>query len=83
MDEGKLIVFGGSTVNVDDTSDCYEFDTETYQIQKVSSLKVSNVFVNNPLFYGNQVFALGNEYYVKQRKIHRYDVLKDEWSVVY
>ena len=65
IDEGKLIVFGGSDINVDDTSNCYEFDSDTYEIKQISPLQVSHVFVNYPFFYGNQVFALGNEYYVK------------------
>lgn len=83
VDEGKLIIFGGSDINVEDTSSCYEFDSETYSIKKIADLVIPHVFVNYPFFYGNQVFALGNEYYVKQWKIQRYDIEKNEWSVIY
>ena len=32
IEEGKVMIFGGSDINVDDTSNCFLFDTDTYDI---------------------------------------------------
>lgn len=65
IDEGKLIIFGGSDINVEDSYNCFKFDTENYKMEKVASLEKAHVFVNIPFLFGKCVFALGNEYYVK------------------
>lgn len=41
---------------------------------KTKDLAKPHVFVNNPFLYGNYVYAIGNEYYVKNRNIHRFDI---------
>ena len=50
---------------------------------KSGILAKANVFINNPFLYGDEVYALGNKYYVKNRHIHRYNIKDKLWSVVF
>ncbi len=79
----KILVFGGSDVNVEDSKDCYIFDSEDYNLEKINSLKKAHVFVTSPFLHGNYVFAVGNEYYVKSRNVHRFDIRTMQWEIVF
>ena len=36
-----------------------------------------------PFMYGNYVYAIGNEYYMKNRSLHRYVIDKKEWEIIF
>ena len=78
----QIIVFGGSDHDVKDSKECYVFDCESFEIRKIGGLRKPNVFVFVPFLYGNNVYAIGNEYYVKRKTIHRFDIRKMEWEIV-
>ncbi len=80
---GKILIFGGSDVAIEDSNNAYLFDIQDYSLKKIDSLKKAHVFVANPFLYGNYVFAIGNEYYVKSRNIHRYNIKKKKWEIVF
>ena len=80
---GQIIVFGGSDSSVHDTSTTYIFEFPEFRVEKIGSLKKAHVFVNTPFVYGDHVFAIGNEYYVKNRNIHRFSISKHEWDLIY
>lgn len=80
---GKIIVFGGSDSSIHDTSMTYVFNCSDSRVERVGSLKKAHVFVTTPFVYGCFVFAIGNEYYVKNRNIHRFNILTYEWDLIY
>ena len=83
IDVNKVLVFGGSDINVEDSKESYVFNAENYCIEKCANLKKAHVFVTSPFLHGNFVFAVGNEYYVKTRNVHRYDISQDKWDIVF
>jgi hypothetical protein len=80
---GRILVLGGSDASIEDSKHSYVFHTEDYMLEKTSSLKKAHVFVSAPFMHGNHVFAVGNEYYVKSRNIHRFNISKLEWEIVF
>lgn len=42
----------------------------------------AQVFVTPPFFYGKNIYAMGNEYYLKQRYLHKYNLDTDEWKIL-
>ena len=83
IQKGEIIVFGGSDVNVEDSKDSFILQTDENKLVKSGDLKKPHVFVSAPFVYGNFVFAVGNEYYVKTRNVHRYDIAKGTWDIVF
>lgn len=81
--KGEIIVFGGSDINVEDSRHSFIIKFDENKIEKGCDLKKPHVFVSTPFVYGNFLFAVGNEYYVKERTIHRYDIQKDAWDIVF
>ena len=79
----QILIFGGSDASIEDSHKSYLFDTDTYSIVKTADLKKAHVFVAAPFVHGNYVFAVGNEYYVKGRNIHRFNIEKAEWDIVF
>ena len=79
----KLLIFGGSDATIEDSSNSYIFNVETRVMEKTAPLKKAHVFVSPPFFQGGYVFAVGNEYYVKSRSIHRFNVEKLEWEIIF
>jgi hypothetical protein len=80
---GRILIFGGSDASIEDSKHSYVFNTDDYKLEKTSSLKKAHVFVSAPFLHGNHVFAVGNEYYVKTRNIHRFNIDKLEWEIVF
>ena len=83
LKKNEIIIFGGSDVNVEDSRDTYVFKAKECQLVKVDDLRKPHVFVSAPFIYGNYVFAVGNEYYVKTRNIHRFDIKRGKWEIIF
>lgn len=83
IEEDKVLVFGGSDSNVKDTANSYVFNVDNHQLEKTEPLKRAQVFIAAPVMYGSNVYAIGNEYYVKSRSLNRYNIPKKEWSIIY
>lgn len=81
--KNEIIIFGGSDVNVEDSSDTYIFKAREGELVKAADLIKPHVFVSAPFVYGNYVFAIGNEYYVKSRNIHRFDIKRNKWEIIF
>ena len=77
-----LLIFGGSDLNIEDSKNSFIFTPSDLRIEKIDNLKKPQVFVNCPIFNGHYVYAPGNEYYVKSRNIHRFDVNALKWDIV-
>ena len=80
---GEIIVFGGSDVNVEDSKESFILKPEENRLEKSGDLQKPHVFVSSPFVYGNHVFAVGNEYYVKTRNVHRYNIQRGTWEIVF
>ena len=83
VQRGEIIVFGGSDVNVEDSKESFILKADEVKLVKSGDLKKPHVFVSAPFVYGNHVFAVGNEYYVKTRNVHRYNIQKGTWDIVF
>lgn len=83
LDEKRVIVFGGSDSQITDSDFCYTFDVEENKIERIDSLKKSQVFVCLPFSYGDNIYAIGNEYYVKNRNLHRFNRKKMGWDLIF
>lgn len=79
----RILIFGGSDSTNEDSNAAYVFRPSTRVFEKASPLRKGHVFVNAPFLHGNQVFAVGNEYYVKSRKIQRFDLDRGEWDLLF
>jgi len=53
------------------------------RIEKKTDLKKAQVFVASPFLYGGYVYAIGNEYYMKNRNIHRFSLSKNDWEFIF
>lgn len=80
---GTILIFGGSDANIEDSKQSYLFHCESFRLEKASQLKKPHVFVSASFLHGNYVFAVGNEYYVKNRNIHRFNIELNEWEIVF
>lgn len=80
--EDKILVFGGSDLQIEDSKNSYVFTPSNLRITKTGPLKKPQVFVNSPFVNGNYVYAPGNEYYVKSRNIHRFNIKTMVWDIV-
>lgn len=80
---GQILLFGGSDLSVEDSAVSYVFHAAEGHFERVGSLKKGHVFVYLPFAYGNNVFAVGNEYYVKSRNIHRYNITTKKWEILF
>jgi hypothetical protein len=78
-----ILIFGGSDANIEDSRQSYLFDSETLKLVKTGPLKKPHVFVSGSFLHGRNVFAVGNEYYMKTRSIHRFSIEKGEWDIVF
>lgn len=83
IDEDRILIFGGSDHRVRDSQSSYIFNTIDYSIEKTDDLKSPQVFVANPVCYGSHVYAVGNEYYVKNRSLNRFNTERLEWSIIF
>ena len=79
----KILIFGGSEASIEDSRNSYIFNTEDFNLEKTGPLKKAHVFVAAPFLHGNSVYAVGNEYYVKSRNVHRYNIEKEEWEIIF
>ena len=83
ISESQILIFGGSDAHIKDSASSLIFNVGDYSIEKRSDLKKAQVFVNSPFLYKNHVYALGNEYYMKHRNLHRFSVEKNEWEIIF
>lgn len=80
---GKILVFGGTDSSTEDSERSFLFSPLEGRFEKVGSLKKPHVFVSLPFLHGNNVFAVGNEYHVKNRNIHRFDIEAGSWEILF
>lgn len=80
---GTILIFGGSDANIEDSGQSYLFDCESFKLERTNALKKPHVFVSASFLYGSNVFAVGNEYYVKNRNIHRFNIETNQWEIVF
>lgn len=83
IEEDKLLVFGGSDSRVKDTANSYIFNATDYSLEKTDDLKRPQVFVAGPVCFGRKIYAIGNEYYVKNRSLNRFHIDRREWSIIF
>lgn len=83
ISEDKILIFGGSDAHIKDSASSLIFNVKDYSIEKRSDLKKAQVFVNSPFLYKNHVYALGNEYYMKHRNLHRFSIERNEWEIIF
>lgn len=83
ISEEEVLIFGGSDARIKDSQNSLVFRVTDNSFEKRGELKRPQVFVNTPFLYKNHVFALGNEYYMKQRNLHRFSLEKQEWSIIF
>lgn len=57
-----------------DISASYLLNINDYTLKWTQNLAKANVFINNPFVFGDEVYVVGNKYYVKNRHIHRYNI---------
>ena len=83
VSEEQILIFGGSDVRVRDSSSCYLFSVSDYSFDRLNDLKKAQVFVSTPFLYGDNVYAVGNEYYVKSRNLHRFNTITKTWNIIF
>ena len=83
VSEEEILIFGGSDARIKDSHNSLIFKVTDQTFQKYGELKRAQVFVNAPFLYKNHIYALGNEYYMKQRNLHRFSLEKQEWSIIF
>jgi N-acetylneuraminic acid mutarotase len=83
LNKDKILVFGGSDAQIADSEFCYTFDVNDYSIERVENLKKAQVFISLPFSYGGNIYAVGNEYYVKTRSLHRFDKATMSWDLIF
>jgi len=83
INEEQILIFGGSDAQIKDSASSLIFNVKDYSIEKRNDLKKAQVFVNSPFLYKNHVYALGNEYYMKHRNLHRYSIERNEWEIIF
>lgn len=83
VEEDTLLIFGGSDANVRDTQNSYMFHVSDYSLEKTDNLQRPQVFVASPVCYGKHVYAIGNEYYVRNRSLNRFNVDKRDWNIIF
>lgn len=83
LNKDKVLIFGGSDAQISDSDFCYTLDVKDYSIQRIESLKKSQVFISLPFSYGGHVYAVGNEYYVKTRSLHRFNKDEMSWDLIF
>lgn len=76
----NILIFGGSDSYNEDSNTAYIFKPSIRTFEKTSPLRKGHVFVNSPFLHGNYIFAVGNEYYVKSRRIQRFEINRKEWD---
>ena len=81
--EDEILIFGGSDSQIKDSIYSFVLNVKEYSLEKKSDLKKAQVFVNAPFLYRRHVYALGNEYYMKHRNLHRYSIDKGEWDIIF
>lgn len=83
ISKDKILVFGGSDARIKDSNVSLIFYVNDYSFEKKGELKRPQVFVTAPFLYGKYVFAIGNEYYMKHRNLHRFSLEKEEWEIIF
>ncbi len=74
INDSEVLIFGGCDIQNSDLKYSYILNVDTYKLRWSGDLAKPSVFVAQPFLYGNNVYALGNNYYVKNRSIHCYDI---------
>lgn len=83
ISKDRILVFGGSDARIKDSNTSVIFLVNEYSFEKKGELKRPQVFVTAPFLYGKYVFAIGNEYYMKHRNLHRFSLEKEEWEIIF
>jgi hypothetical protein len=81
--EDQILIFRGSDAQIKDSTNSLVFNVRDYSFEKMNELKKPQVFVNAPFVYKNHVYALGNEYYMKHRNLHRFSIDRGEWDIIF
>ena len=79
----EILVFGGSDARIKDSNGSFIFNVKKQSFEKNGELKRAQVFVTAPFLYGNDVYAIGNEYYMKHRNLHRYSLKNNNWEIIF
>lgn len=79
----EVLIFGGSDKFIKDSERCFVLTLKDYSLRKTSDLKRAQVFVASPFLYGNKVYAIGNEYYMKSRNLHSFSMETHEWNIIF
>lgn len=79
----EILIFGGSDKSIKDSERCLVLTLKDFSLKRTSDLKRAQVFVSSPFLYGNKVFAIGNEYYMKSRNLHSFDLETHEWNIIF
>jgi hypothetical protein len=77
------MIFGGSDARIKDQHSTLFLQVAEGTIEKKSDLKKAQVFVASPFLYGGYVYAIGNEYYMKNRNLHRFSLNQSEWELIF
>ena len=83
MSRDSILIFGGSDARIKDSCNSISFNINKQSFEKKGELKRAQVFVTAPFLYGNYIYAVGNEYYMKNRNLHRYSIEKEEWNIIF
>ena len=83
ISKDKILVFGGSDARIKDSSSSLIFNAFDYSFEKKSELKRPQVFVTAPFLFGRYVYAIGNEYYMKHRNLHKFSLEREEWEIIF
>lgn len=83
IDDDKLLIFGGTDSRVKDSHHSYIFNVNDYSLERTGDLVRPQVFVAAPVCYGRKIYAIGNEYYVKNRSLNRFHIDRREWTIIF
>ncbi len=74
VSENQLLIFGGCDHNIKDLDVSYLLNIQDYTLKRTEGLAKANVFINTPFVFGDEVYVVGNKYYVKNRHINCYNI---------
>ena len=83
LNTNQVLIFGGSDAQISDSANSYIFNVNTLKIERSKPLQKAQVFLPLPISYGQNVYAIGNEYYVKNRSVHKFNRIKKEWEIMF
>ncbi len=70
-------------MGISNVEGCFFFNVYEKSIRRSGTLVKAHVFINQPIVSDKYVYALGHEYYINNKNVHRFSLDERKWDIIF